>query len=51
MKLAAAQALADMVPNPVPERIIPGAFEEGVAQAVAAAVSQMATTQGYIREI
>ncbi len=51
MKLAAAQALADMVPHPVPERIIPGAFEPGVAEAVAAAVSEMATSQGYIRKI
>lgn len=51
MKLAAAQALADMVPHPNPERIIPGAFEEGVAEAVAAAVAKMATSQGFTREI
>jgi len=38
MKLAAAQALADMVAEPTPERIIPGVFEEGVCDVVAKAV-------------
>lgn len=37
-KLAAAQALADFVAEPTPERIIPGALEPGVADAVAQAV-------------
>lgn len=38
MKVAAAQALAEMIENPTPDKIIPGAFDEGVAAAVAAAV-------------
>ncbi len=38
MKLAAAEALANLVENPKPEKIIPGAFDEGVMQAVAKAV-------------
>ena len=40
MKLAAAQALADMVAEPTPERIIPGVFEEGVCDVVAEAVME-----------
>jgi len=43
MKLAAARALAALVPDPTPERIIPGAFDPGVADAVAAAVRREAT--------
>jgi malate dehydrogenase (oxaloacetate-decarboxylating) len=42
MKLAAARALAGLVTDPVPERIVPGAFEPGVAEAVAAAVRALA---------
>lgn len=38
MKLAAASALASLVPNPQPEKIIPSPLEPGVAQAVAEAV-------------
>ncbi|WP_068402673.1 NAD(P)-dependent malic enzyme [Kribbia dieselivorans] len=38
MKLAAAQAIADLVTDPSPERIVPGPFEPGIAEAVAAAV-------------
>lgn len=38
MKLAAAKALADLVTDPTPERIIPGAFEPGVADAIAESV-------------
>ncbi len=38
MKLAAAKALAAMVENPSKDKIIPGPFEEGVADAVANAV-------------
>jgi malate dehydrogenase (oxaloacetate-decarboxylating) len=49
MKLAAAEALASFVPDPVAERVIPGAFEPGVADAVADAVSAMALQQGYVR--
>lgn len=46
MKIAAAQALANLVKNPTVEKIIPNAFDEGVtdtvAEAVAAAVAQIA---------
>lgn len=38
MKVAAAYALASMVNTPTPDRIIPNAFDEGVAEKVAAAV-------------
>ena len=38
MKLAAAKALASFVKTPTKERIIPGAFEPGIAEAVAEAV-------------
>lgn len=39
IKLAAAYALAEMVENPTPEKIIPGVFDAGVADKVAEAVS------------
>lgn len=42
MKLAAAEALAALVQNPTPEKIIPGVFDPGVAEAVAGAVKQHA---------
>ena len=42
MKLAAARAIADLVEDPVPERIVPSVFQEGVADAVAAAVRGLA---------
>lgn len=38
MKIAAAQALAGLVKSPSAEKILPGAFEPGVAEAVARAV-------------
>jgi malate dehydrogenase (oxaloacetate-decarboxylating) len=38
MKVAAAKALAGLVPDPSPARIIPGAFEPGVTEAVAGAI-------------
>jgi malate dehydrogenase (oxaloacetate-decarboxylating) len=38
MKIAAAEALAGMVANPTAEKIIPGPFDEGVAEIVSAAV-------------
>lgn len=38
MKTAAAQALADLVKNPSAEKIIPGPFDDGVVDAVSAAV-------------
>lgn len=40
MKVAAAQALADLVPNPTADQIIPGPFDPGVVEAVAAAVAK-----------
>jgi malate dehydrogenase (oxaloacetate-decarboxylating) len=46
MKLAAARALAGMVENPTPDRIIPGVFDHGVADAVAAAVREAARAEG-----
>jgi malate dehydrogenase (oxaloacetate-decarboxylating) len=49
MKLAASAALAGFVPTPTAERILPGAFEPGVAQAVADAVSLTAIEQGHTR--
>lgn len=42
MKLAAAEALAALVENPSPEKIIPGPFDPGVAEAVAEAVKKFA---------
>ena len=43
MKIAAAKALANMVENPTPEKIIPGVFEEGIADIVADAVKEFVT--------
>lgn len=40
MKLAAAQALADLVINPTKDKIIPNPLQEGVSAIVATAVSQ-----------
>ena len=42
MKLAAAAAIAGLVVTPSAEEIVPSVFAEGVADAVAAAVSQLA---------
>ncbi len=49
MKRAAADALASMVEQPTPERIIPGAFEVGVAERVADAVRATALELGHVR--
>jgi malate dehydrogenase (oxaloacetate-decarboxylating) len=38
MKVASAMALANLVKNPTPDRIIPGVFEDNTAEAVANAV-------------
>ncbi|HRE03857.1 MAG TPA: hypothetical protein PLV68_21355, partial [Ilumatobacteraceae bacterium] len=43
MKLAAAEALAALVTEPTTTRILPGAFDPGVADAVADVVSTGAT--------
>ena len=42
MKLAAAEAIAAMVPEPTAEEIVPSVFAPGVADTVAAAVAQLA---------
>ncbi|MFF5322621.1 NADP-dependent malic enzyme [Janibacter hoylei] len=39
MKLAAARAIADLVEEPTADKIVPPVFQEGVAEAVAAAVA------------
>jgi malate dehydrogenase (oxaloacetate-decarboxylating) len=49
MKLAAAAALAALVPEPTADHIIPGVFEPGVADAVAEAVAKAAADDGVIR--
>lgn len=45
MKLAAAQAIAQLVDEPVAERIVPHAFTPGVAEAVARAVMKAVTAE------
>ncbi|GAA4400827.1 NADP-dependent malic enzyme [Fodinibacter luteus] len=47
MKLAAARAIADLVEEPTVDRIVPSVFQEGVAEAVAAAVRELAPTAGH----
>lgn len=42
MKIAAAEAIANLIVNPSPDRIIPYAFDEGIAEAVAEAVKNCA---------
>ncbi|TRZ54548.1 NAD-dependent malic enzyme [archaeon] len=49
MKHAAAHALAGLVKNPSEEKIIPSPFDEGVAEAVAKAVSDAARKTGVAR--
>lgn len=49
MKRAAARALADLAAPVSPDRIIPSALEEGVAQAVAKAVADAAKAEGVCR--
>lgn len=51
VKRAAAEALAAMVTEPTAERVIPGAFEDGVADIVARSVSEQARREGLAREI
>jgi malate dehydrogenase (oxaloacetate-decarboxylating) len=48
-KVAAARALAGLVPEPTVDSIIPGAFEPGVAEAVAAAVAEQSRREGTAR--
>jgi len=49
MKHAASDALASLVPDPASDRIIPGAFEAGVAGAVADAVRLKVIELGHVR--
>ncbi|MBK9476566.1 MAG: NADP-dependent malic enzyme [Tetrasphaera sp.] len=42
MKLAAAQAIADLVAEPTAQEIVPSVFQSGVAEAVASAVALLA---------
>jgi malate dehydrogenase (oxaloacetate-decarboxylating) len=42
MKLAAAEAIAGLVPRPTADEVVPSVFREGVAEAVAAAVARLA---------
>ena len=49
MKRAAADALAGLVSEPTAQRIIPGAFETGVAEVIAESVSAVAIAQGHVR--
>ncbi len=49
MKLAAANALASLVPEPSEELIIPGIFDPEVAPSVASAVAQAAMDSGVAR--
>lgn len=41
MKIAAARALANLITEPTPEKIIPGPFDAGVTDAVAKAVAEL----------
>jgi malate dehydrogenase (oxaloacetate-decarboxylating) len=47
MKLAAAHAIADLVEEPTVDCIVPSVFQEGVAEAVAAAVRALAPSAGH----
>jgi len=49
MKIAAALALSQCVAEPTAEKIIPGPFDEGVAQQVARAVAEAAKKENVIR--
>ncbi len=51
VKRAAAEALAAMVEQPTADRVIPGAFEDGVAEVVASSVSAQARKEGLAREV
>ena len=51
MKIAAAHAIADYVPKPHHERILPNILDKGVTQAVAKAVSAAAIQCGCSRKL
>ena len=49
MKLAAAQAIAALLPQPTAGEIIPGVFDERIVPAVSAAVAAAARREGLVR--
>ncbi|MEO7746535.1 MAG: NADP-dependent malic enzyme [Actinomycetota bacterium] len=49
MKLAAAQAIAALLPNPTAGEIIPGVFDDRIVPAVSAAVAAAARREGLAR--
>jgi malate dehydrogenase (oxaloacetate-decarboxylating) len=49
MKLAAAHALAGLLPDPVAHEIVPSVFDERVVPAVAKAVADAARREGLAR--
>lgn len=49
MKLAAADAISSLVPNPVPNKILPAPFDPNVRDAVAKAVADAARNSGVAR--
>ena len=49
MKAAAVEALAGLIAEPAPERIIPDAFDPRVAEAIASAVARAAVESGVAR--
>ncbi|MBI2008782.1 NADP-dependent malic enzyme [Candidatus Saccharibacteria bacterium] len=49
MKLKAAEALAALVKDPSPDKIIPGPFDPGVTDAVASAVAKAASKKASVR--
>ncbi len=49
MKVAAAEAIADMVAEPSPEEVVPSSLTEGLADAVAAAVTEKGRETGACR--
>jgi malate dehydrogenase (oxaloacetate-decarboxylating) len=51
MKVAAAHALADFVPRPHRDHIVPTILDRDVTRAIAAAVKNAAIAAGYAREI
>jgi malate dehydrogenase (oxaloacetate-decarboxylating) len=50
MKIAAAEALASLVPHPTADRIIPSIFESGVMEAVAGAIRMVRERDRIMRE-
>ncbi|MDY6770175.1 MAG: NADP-dependent malic enzyme [Candidatus Nanohaloarchaea archaeon] len=49
MKVAAAEAIADIVDDPAPDRVVPSSLEDGIADAVAAAVTEKGRETGACR--